>query len=86
MSVCRDVLEFCLLAGLKSSLSSPLEAAQTARLCIGMKFGFSLGILNLVWISVLSAYRTVCLAGVLGHIDDAMWALGNGGGCLLSVT
>jgi hypothetical protein len=51
-----------------------------------MKFGFRSGILNLVQISVLSAYRAVCLASVLGHIDDAMWELGNGGGCLLSVT
>ena len=86
VTLCRAVLEFGLLTGLKSSLSSPLGAAQTARLCIGMKFGFRSGILNLFRISVLSAYRTVCLASVLGHIDDAMWELGNGGGCLLSVT
>lgn len=86
VTLCRDVLQFRLLAGLKSSLSFRLGAAQTARLCIGTKFGFRLGILNLVRISVLSAYLTVCLASVLGHIDDAMWELGNGGGCLLPVT
>jgi len=34
-----------------------------------------MGILYLVWISVLSTYRTVCLTSVLGHIDDAMWKL-----------
>jgi len=78
-------LEFGLLGGLKSSLSFPLGAAQKARVGIGTKFGFRLGILNLVWISVLSAYRTVCLASVLGHIDDAVWELENGGGCLILV-
>jgi len=79
-------LEFGLLTGLKSSLSFSLGAAQTAMLRIGTKFCFRLGILNLVWISVLSAYRTACPASVLGDIDDAMWGLGNGEGCLIPVT
>jgi len=79
-------LEFGLLAGLKSTLSFPLGAAQKARVGIGTKFGFRLGILNLVWIPVLSAYLTACLASVLGEIDDAVRELGNGGGCLIPVT
>jgi hypothetical protein len=83
VTLCRAVLEFGLLAGLKSSLSFPLGKARVGT---GTKYGYRLGILYLVWISVLSAHRTVSLASVLGHNDDAVWELGNGGGCLLPVT
>ena len=55
----------------RAASRSPLSYVD----CPGMywyEFCFRLGILNLVWISVLSVYRTVCLASFLGHIGDAM--------------
>ena len=59
----------------KNTASFSLGATQMAWLCTGTEFGFVWGILNFVRIRVLSTYRTVRLASVLGHIDDAIWKL-----------
>jgi hypothetical protein len=85
ITLCRVVFLFG-MRGLawKSSLSS-FEATETIRVCIGIKFA-------LVWDFILSL--DLCpfgipdhLASVLGHIDDALWVMGNRGwgGCLLPV-
>jgi len=44
----------------------PLGATQTAQVYIGTKFGFRLGIFNLVWISLLSTLRNICLSECFG--------------------
>ena len=58
----------------KKSLSFPLGAAQTVQICIGIKLGFHAWIWNLVWVFVLSAYRTVSLAsGAHRWCDVGVW-------------
>jgi len=87
-SVCHSVSS-CFLVWFTSRLG---RAASRSPLELRRWPGYVL-VLNLlqfgdfwVWISVLSVYWTACLASVLGHIDDAMWEMGNGGGdCLLPV-
>ena len=74
--------------------SSPLELYRRPGYELVKKNWFRLGILNLVWISVLSTYRNVCLSECFGGtsmIRSGSWRRGRGvwggagGGCLLPV-